>query len=514
MPALLAEPNLETLRPPGNPDELVCVGYRPVFKEHVNRAGKKIGQRELTGINNRCNERIVDTGDFAPLVIRHTRDGGDFDPQVIGFVGPYRMSKLGAKKPLPAIEGKVWVFREHVDALKKYPRLSVEFWADENDPGNGYFDPISLLGAETPELDLGVHYAKDEATGRQLMRYSKIERFQAVMPGGANTAVPSLIESDKEHKTSYGESGSMLSAADIQQIVAALTPVIKQQISEEMIGMKSAMGEQVDTDDFGGEDGLDLEGDSDLDIGDDLDGMGDEEGSLPDEDGDDLDLEGDDDDLPPEIDGEEADMGMGDDADLDEPLEQPGGDVADSDEDESDTPETSEADEEEEPMAVAEKKKPEQYAKENAELRERYHKAEARATKAEERLAVVEKQVAEIRAEKVKAQRYAKLNDLLNSGYVLTIDDELKDCEPLNDEQFGRHCDKIVQRYARVPVGQGVFVPPSPKREGGADGEKRERYAKVAQEVTLELRSKGKNAVYADVLDNVNRNEGKYVPAA
>lgn len=497
MPAL-AEPNLETLRPPGDPAELVDLGYRPVFKEHVNRAGKKIGQRELTRITDRCNDRIVDTGDFAPLVIRHTKDDGSYDPEVIGFVGPYRMGKLGDRKPLPATYGKVWVFAHKRDELKKYPRLSVEFWADPDDPGNGYFDPISLLGSETPELDLGIHYAKDNS-GRQLMRYAKVERFSA-MPGGANTCVPSLIESDKETKTKYGESRSMLTAEDIQQIVMALTPVVKQQIDEAMAGMKSVTGEgATDADDYSD---LDLDNDTDLDVGDDLEGLDDEQS---DENGDDADLE--DDGELPEIDEEMP---------ADDESEQ-SGDEPDSD-DEPPPPKPSGSDEGEK---MATEKKPddkdmtkEKYARENADLRERYHKAEERATKAEERLALLEGQVGEIRAEKVKAQRYSKLNDLLNAGYVLTIDDELKDCEPLNDEQFGRHCDKIVQRYARAPLGQSVFVPPSPKRDGVPQDEKRERYSKAAQEKTLELRSKGHKAEFETVLANIAANEGKYVPAA
>lgn len=504
---LLAEPNLETLRPPGNPDELVCVGYRPVFKEHVNRAGHKIGTRELSRISNRCNDRIIDTGDYAPLVIRHTKDDGSYDPEVIGFVGPYRMSKLGTRKPLSAIDGKVWVFRDHAATLRKYPRLSVEFWADEADPGNGYFDPISLLGAETPELDLGVHYAKDQQ-GRKLMRYSKVERFQATMPGGGNTFVPNLAESDKEKKTTYGESGSMLSASDIQQIVMAISPIVTQQIDEALASMKSATGDEMGMD--GDDLDLDLDGDSDLDVGDDLDGM------------DDLDGEGDedlDDDSGemPEIDGEESEMGLGDDSDLDDANEPPGGEVADSDDDDSETPEPSDEDEDEEVMTTGKpevkKYSREQYAKENAELRERYHKAEARATTAEGKLTALESRVAAIEGEKRHAQRYAKLNDLLNAGYVLELEEELKDAENLNDEQFGRQCDKIVQRYAKAPVGHAIYVPPSEKRDGVPRDEKKERYAKQAQEVTLELRGKGKKAEFSEVLDNVTRNEGKYVPA-
>ena len=284
-----------------------------------------------------------------------------------------------------------------------------------------------------------------------------------------------------------------LSAQDIQQFVVALKPVLEQIVDERMSTFSKGESEP----DMGDDD-LDLEGDSDLDIGDDLDGM---------EDSDEM----------PEIDGEPSEPDGDEDGsfdDGDEDNEQPGGDVADSDDDTEPFAESDE-DEKEDPMAD---KKPEEmtkekYAKENAELRERYHKELARANKAEERLNALEAQVGQIRAEKVKAERYSKLNDLLNAGYVLTVEDEIKDCEPLTDEQFGRHCDKIVQRYARAPVGQGLFIPPSEKRDGVPRDEKRERYSKTAQEVTLELRSKGKKAEYAEVLENIARNDGKYVPA-
>ncbi len=520
----LAEPNLETLRPPGDPDAFVEYGYRPLFKEHINRAGQKVGEPELTRITDCCNDRIIDTGDFSPLVIRHTKDDGTFDPEVIGLVGPYRMGKFGNKKPLPCSYGKLWVYPHKVDELKKYPRLSVEFWADANDPGNGYFDPISLLGAETPELDLGVHYLKDRHSDRQLMRYRKVERFQAVYPGGANTSVPGLIgderAEDRDDKGTITQqqqfskgTGGMLTAEDIQQIVAAIKPIVTQQVDEAMAGMKAAIGDEAPE----GDAELNLEEDDDLDLDDSLDGLDDDQ---PNEDGDDADLE--DDDSPPEIDEELPAEG--------DENEQPGGEVAEAEE-EPETPEPSDADEEEDDMAaVADKdkkpKKPdqyerqphtlmtrEQYAKENRELREKYEKSETRAKAAEERLAAVETQVAEIKTDKVRAQRYAKLADLRTSGYVVDVDQELEDAKGLTDEQFERQCTKIVERYARAPIGHSLPIPKSEMHDGTPRDEKRTRYSKVAREVCLDAQKTGKTLDYGTVLANVERNDGKYVAA-
>jgi hypothetical protein len=484
---------------------LVCVGWRPLFKEHVNRAGQKIGQRELSRINDRCNERVVDTGDFSPLAVGHTRDDASVNPEVIGFIGPYRMGRVGKLKPMHAIEGKVWVYREQLHKLKQYPRLSVEFWADADDPGNGYFDPISLLGAETPELDLGVHYSKSHE-GARLMRYSRVERFQASMPGGANTYVPSLVESDREKKTTYGESGSMLSAADIQQIVAAMDNVIDQKIDAAMASMKSAMGGG--DSDLGGEgdlDGLGLEDDPDLDVGaglglDDEDDIAGEE--QPDENGDDNDL---DDDEMPEIDDELPS----------DETEQPGGDVPAVDK-ESSSPSGKD---EGKTMANPAKKTPddekltkENYAKEHRELREKYEKQTIELRETKENVATLKARVDASEAKEKRAVRYAKLSELQNSGYIFTIDEELADTAPLNDEQFERHCTKIVERYQRAPIGQGLYIPPSEKRDGISRDEKVERYSKVAGDVAKELVARGQKVDYAAIRANVERNDGKYVP--
>lgn len=550
----LAEPNLETLRPPGSSDgsDFVELGYRPVFKEHTNRAGQKIGQRELSGIATRCNDRILDTGDYVPLVIRHTKDDGSYDPEVIGLVGPFRMSKFGNKKPVPAIDGKVWVYAHKAGELKKYPRLSVEFWADPDNPGNGYFDPISLLGAETPELDLGVHYSKLN-DGRQLMRYSLVERFKAgkvakyqaaavtpAMPGSSNTFVPALAGDDRdkdderdaraEDRDRDGEadiskqqqfskeSGPMqFSPEDLQQFVAAMKPVVEQICSEQMAafiksqpggGDGDDLGDDLDGDEMPGDE-LGLGDDPDLDVGDDLDGLDDPEGDDldgldadgdgldADDAGDDMDLGDDSDDSPPEIDDEMPAGDVAGESDETEPLA--------SDEDEEDEDKMSS-----EASAAAVQK----YQKEASDLRQKYAKVEARAKDAEGKLKVAEVELAALRAEKRKAERYSKLAVLESEGVAFDKDEEFTDTEPLNDEQFDRHLDKMRTKYQRAPVGRPLYVPASEFRDGVPGDEKRERYAKDATRVTLELRDRGIKTEYSAVLANIQANNGKYIPAA
>ena len=149
-----------TLKPEKSPTvedgDFVVFSDVPVFKTHTTRDGHEIDERALRKICQRCNDRIRDTGDFSPIVLRHTDDEGERDPEVVGFAGPYRLGTVGRLEPKPAILATLRIFREDAGKVRKYPRLSVEYWASEDDPTNGYFDPISLLGAETPELDLGI----------------------------------------------------------------------------------------------------------------------------------------------------------------------------------------------------------------------------------------------------------------------------------------------------------------------------------------------------------------------
>jgi hypothetical protein len=547
----LADINLDTLRPPGHPDDFIVL-ERPMFKEHWTRESrdedgavkcesKLLGKRELMRIADRCNERIADTGDFAPIVINHTKDDGSVDPELIGFSGPYRVGTLGNLNPKATIYGKMWVFKDKQAKLRQYPRLSVEYWCSEDDPGDGYFDPVSLLGATTPELDLGVHYSKIDGSDRRLMRYAKVERFQAAMPGGSNTFVPGMIGDDDEKKQPYSkESADMatLTPADIQQIVAAMVPIVTQQVSEAMAGMKGESqpggGEMVDG--LDGDD-LDLDNDPDLDIGDDLDGMGDEDLDAMDADTDldgdvdaaegagDLDLDGDGDNDLPEIDDEDSDLGLGDASDL-EDTDLPAGDVADDDDEDL---EASGKDEgkgkmaDKKPDDKADKAKKysrepvagmtlQQYAKENAQLRERYEKQTVQLRTMQDDLTALKGRIDASENEKKKAVRYSKLNDLRGQGFVVDVEQELTDTEPLNDDQFARHCTKIVERYARAPVGASLYVPPSQKHDGMARDEKVERYAKVAGDVAKDLAARNKKVDYAAIRANVERNDGKYVP--
>jgi hypothetical protein len=158
----------------------------PLFDEHVGDDGVHYDENLLNCIAENNNRRCADTGDFVPIVVGHTSDEPNAkDPPVIGLAGPFHVAPYGKVKPRPCIHATFWVWKEHADEFrKKYPRRSVEVWPEDS-PEQRYFDPIAVLGAETPKRDLGLVYGKPK-NGKSPFRYS-----MGSPPGGSNTFLPS-----------------------------------------------------------------------------------------------------------------------------------------------------------------------------------------------------------------------------------------------------------------------------------------------------------------------------------
>jgi len=444
------------MMPPGHPDDYVVLEDRPVWKEHIAPDGTRFGRAELQRVIDRCNERIADTGDFATVAIRHTTDSGDRDPKVIGFAGPYKLGRVGNLKPKWAILARLWIYREDVHELRRYPRLSVEYWSSKKDPTGGYFDPISLLGAETPELDLGVRYSKSP-DGVQLMRYSKITRFQAVSPGGSNTFVPGMVDEDKR-KTTYNKGGLMLDEHDLKQIVEAMTPVIKASVDEAVASLKPSGEEMKDE--------------------------------------------------PPIIDGEEVPPEMidepGDEAEGDDELPEGNDDDTEVEAEGGEVPgEEVEPDEGDDNRLT-----PKKYQKVRAErdkYRTKYQKEVAARRDAEAERDQYKAKVDAAERDARKATRYQKLTELQAQGYVFEIEAEAADCESMTAEQFDKHCDRIVNRYQRVPIGRTLPQEPAKRYAGESPEQRRQRYSKQAAEMAAirveQLRKAKKKADYKTEYD-------------
>lgn len=510
--------NLSQLRPPGDAADFVRLDGRPVFKQHYTADGQFIGPDQLRRICDRCNLRIVDTGDFATLVIRHTSKEHDRDPEVIGFVGPYAMGSVGRVKPTPAIMATLWVFRESAHLLKKYPRLSVEFWCDEDDPASGYFDPVSLLGAETPELDLGIQYSKDDHTGKRLRKYSKLIRFEASLPGGSNTAVPAMATAPKSKKTKsqFSKEGmSMLEASDIQQIVQALTPVVVETVQKMSQTPKSndippaGVGAVPAADPAAVVDGSTpavadqvadpTEATPYAKLCQYMEGGGDDAGGAamysamsPD----------DQDSVRASIDGEpDQDRKMK----LQKYMAAGPLDDDDNDDDEDDTDLDDEEMFSDDLPITKDDDAPTKYQKQISSLQRKYAKAVESNRKLTEERAKLTAEVVQYRRqaevatrEGRQAKRYQKLQELHAQGYVFDLAEEAEEVAEIPDAAFERHCTNIVKKYQKLATTM-IPVEGSPLADGGkAKDENRASRISQAEAAVAEKRAAGKTTSFFD----------------
>ena len=204
-------------------DGFVYVPNVPVFSEHTTRDGKGgvaiYDRRALAAIVDRCNERILDTGDFPPLTEGHTptaeeQNAGRSMPAVLGYAGPFRLGLIGNRNPRWAIFADEWHHRDCVDKLRKMQRRSPEVWLEER-MEDRFLDPIAALGAETPRLDLGSARYGRRADGRV------VEKYTATLPGAATSFVPGAVPGKTDRKDRYKGQG-MISPEDLDQIVEAI----------------------------------------------------------------------------------------------------------------------------------------------------------------------------------------------------------------------------------------------------------------------------------------------------
>jgi hypothetical protein len=501
MPATL-EADLETLAPPGDPDDFVVIEDRPIWHEHWTREGRDengdletesvyMGEPELEQVARNCNERIRQTGDFSPFVINHTKDDGSVDPEVIGFVGPMFVGKFGKDKPKAAIYArKIWVFKQDYEKLKKFPRVSVEYWSTKSDPTNGVLDPVAALGASTPELDLGIRYSRNDA-GVQVMRYSKVSRFSAESaPGGSNTYVPDGgcdDEPAKKKKTNYeaGGDGAMLSAAALQQILEAFTPVIEAKFQELASSLAPQSPPITDPNALPEEPVEPMPGE-----------MG-AEGTAP--------GPGLEDELPPEGESEGNDDPTDPVDDEEEQAKKYSAEHGSMFKDHA-------SDSLKEPQAVVEgvmdaaddlKKQVTKYQRERDDNLRKFQKEVADHGVTKENYAKLQKENDGFRRDKMRAERYAKILERKTvDGVCLDESEEIKEVmgeyeggQPMTDAQFDRHMQRY-EKYSRVPLNRSLPQDKPQRHDGTPDNEKRERYTKQAIEGVAAARRKGESTTF------------------
>ena len=214
--------------------EFVHLPDVPVFAEHetVTRDGKKrkFSRAELEAIAERCNRRIRETGDYAALTLGHTpspeaQAKGVEQPELVGFAGPFKIGRLPNQERF-AILADFHVYRDDLARVKKHPRRSPELWLEDRYE-EMFLDPIALLGAEAPRLDMGLLYSA-QRHGRL------VEKYAAAGPAAASTFVPShgdktdymgkncYAADDDSQPTSKPQGAGMLTPEDVKQVVDAI----------------------------------------------------------------------------------------------------------------------------------------------------------------------------------------------------------------------------------------------------------------------------------------------------
>lgn len=208
----------------------------PVFCEHTGDDGTVYTREVLEAICANQNARIEDTGDYTAICAGHTptpddRTAGAAMPEVVGFSGPYYVGIIGSKKPKAAIIARNWgIFKDRVNVARRLPRRSVEIY-QEADPRDRYFDPIAILGADMPRLDLGLAYSR-------IHEGAKVARYAAAFPSGSDTFVPAPAA---KQPAKYSEQESvMLTDEDVQKLVQAVQSLPEFQWAAQQMAARTA----------------------------------------------------------------------------------------------------------------------------------------------------------------------------------------------------------------------------------------------------------------------------------
>ncbi len=214
--------------------DYVVVTDVPVLDEHLMTGDHEnpeewIGPDRLQQIAANNNNRINQTGDATPIIIGHTKDGLDErkQPPVVGFATNFVVHRL-LNTQKQAIHADFHILKDRVEEVRNFPRRSVELW-----PKRWEIDPIALLGATTPERDLGLlqlqRYGPQSVGLEKPRRYSRILE-ESDMPKPENDAkppkkdkAPPIPEDDEEEASGGGgDAKTSLKPGDIQAIIAAL----------------------------------------------------------------------------------------------------------------------------------------------------------------------------------------------------------------------------------------------------------------------------------------------------
>lgn len=214
------------------------------FSEHetLGRDGKPVrySLNELADICEEHNSR-ADRHNYSALASKHTADGQvseSEEPKVVGYVGSSRLGMVGNENPQWAAffdeHHKADAYSQSVLTDKQRRSVEVNRYRDGRRP---YFDPVAVLGADSPRLPLPVaRYSEDAA---------EVDRYSIMAPAmvsGTNSFIPSFGPNKKQH---YSEGQqTMVSPEDIQAIVRAIQSTPEMQwVKQQMGGSQEAGGQ-------------------------------------------------------------------------------------------------------------------------------------------------------------------------------------------------------------------------------------------------------------------------------
>lgn len=214
--------------------DFVVFRDRPIFKQSIGPAeddypdGFRYTREILKSMVKTMNYRIQNSDDWCPLVAHHRPKEHEKpykeEPELCGFVGPFRLGMFGKVDPVWCIFGDQWVFKDKEDYVRKHPRLSVELHP-ESDPHERFFDPIACLGAETPGQDLGLHYSRTDLTHH-------FSAPAAAFPSATSTFVPTLGKKPQQHaKDSDMDTSAAVESATNPQ-ADGMSPELTRQITD------------------------------------------------------------------------------------------------------------------------------------------------------------------------------------------------------------------------------------------------------------------------------------------
>lgn len=364
-----------------------------ILDEHERPEGY-LGRDKLQAIADRLNERIDDSGDYTPIIVRHTPDD-DSQPQppVVGYAGPFEVKKFGNRNPRWAIFARDWfIEKAEKNVASKHPRRSVELAIDRRTKEPSHINSIALLGAEAPRRMLGLKLSDKD--GHEVERY--------MMPTGGDGKSPAGGKMKGEHGQQGQQQSPFSALAGDDALVAKMLAALEQTDvfvwARQQMAVKATQDSQNPDDESGDDNGQ----------------------------------------------GEFA----GADDQIDETDEAGGGNPALAGKQENRKMSDKKPDAGKEPadkmQATAEVEK---YKAEVSELRGQVDKLSAK----NEELSTV---VAALQKDKIKAARVDKLRDLADGGLAFDLDDAKTEVDKMeSDAEFERYVGTLKKHCTQIPIG-------------------------------------------------------------